>query len=206
MISLSRLVGRLSFSGKFFLIGSMFFIPVAVLLFMIARNSLLQIATIDHELEGLRVNDRLRTVLQQVQLHRGLTNSFLSGNSSLEPKIQEANKHLDGLLADKSVAATLQSLGVGAEWSQFESGWLQVRDNWRNQSAPDNLKAHSGLVAQLLHLSDRVVDRSELSLDPESESYHLQNLLFERLLPVTEQLALARGFGAGVATRQQITQ
>lgn len=208
MMSLSRLVGRLSFSTKFFLIGSMFFVPVAVLLIMIGRSSILEIETIRDEQTGLQVNGQIRALLQQVQLHRGLSNSWLNGDHAAEAKIAAAEGELDRLLrgVPPELPERLQRWGVADEWNNFSSEWAQIRRNWRSSEAGANLSSHTALVQRLLQISRKVEDRSELALDPVSESFHIQNLLFERLLPVTEQVALVRGAGVGIAARAQITQ
>ena len=208
MMSLSRLVGRLSFPAKFFLIGLLFLIPVSILLLMVARNSLQDINTIRNEQAGLRINNQVRALLQHVQRHRGLSSLWLSGHQADEARLLATEGELDQLLRGipPDLPEQLQRWDVAGEWSQFASEWAQIRSTWRSSDAAANIASHTLLVQRLLQISRKVEDRSDLALDPESESFHIQNLLFTRLLPITEQVGVARSTGVGVATRAQITQ
>ena len=208
MMSLSRLVGRLSFPAKFFLIGLLFLIPVSILLLMVARNSLQDINTIRNEQAGLRINNQVRALLQHVQRHRGLSSLWLSGHQADEARLLATEGELDQLLRSipPDLPEQLQRWGVADEWNKFTGEWTQIRGSWRSSDAAGNLNSHILLVQRLLQISRQIQDRSELALDPENESFHIQNLLFERLLQVTEQVGVARSTGVGVATRAQITQ
>ncbi|MFO1381357.1 MAG: methyl-accepting chemotaxis protein [Chitinivorax sp.] len=207
-MSLSRLVGRLSFPAKFFLIGLLFLIPVSILLLMVARNSLQDINTIRNEQAGLRINNQVRALLQHVQRHRGLSSLWLSGHQADEARLLATEGELDQLLRSipPDLPEQLQRWGVADEWNKFTGEWTQIRGSWRSSDAAGNLNSHILLVQRLLQISRQIQDRSELALDPENESFHIQNLLFERLLQVTEQVGVARSTGVGVATRAQITQ
>ena len=208
MMSLSRLVGRLSFPAKFFLIGLLFLIPVSILLLMVARNSLQDINTIRNEQAGLRINNQVRALLQHVQRHRGLSSLWLSGHQADEARLLATEGELDQLLRSipPDLPEQLQRWGVADEWNKFTGEWTQIRGSWRSSDAAGNLNSHILLVQRLLQISRQIQDRSELALDRENESFHIQNLLFERLLQVTEQVGVARSTGVGVATRAQITQ
>ena len=208
MMSLSRLVGRLSFPAKFFLIGLLFLIPVSILLLMVARNSLQDINTIRNEQAGLRINNQVRALLQHVQRHRGLSSLWLSGHQADEARLLATEGELDQLLRSipPDLPEQLQRWGMADEWNKFTGEWTQIRGSWRSSDAAGNLNSHILLVQRLLQISRQIQDRSELALDPENESFHIQNLLFERLLQVTEQVGVARSTGVGVATRAQITQ
>lgn len=208
MMSLSRLVGRLSFPAKFFLIGLLFLIPVSILLLMVARNSLQDINTIRNEQAGLRINNQVRALLQHVQRHRGLSSLWLSGHQADEARLLATEGELDQLLRSipPDLPEQLQRWGMADEWNKFTGEWTQIRGSWRSSDAAGNLNSHILLVQRLLQISRQIQDRSELALDRENESFHIQNLLFERLLQVTEQVGVARSTGVGVATRAQITQ
>ena len=91
---LSRLIGRLSFSAKFLLIGLVFLLPVLVLSYQSVVHSYALLKSTDNELAGLRLNTEFRQLIQQLQLHRGLSNTFLSGDVSNEPKIIEVEARL----------------------------------------------------------------------------------------------------------------
>ncbi|MFO1386957.1 MAG: methyl-accepting chemotaxis protein [Chitinivorax sp.] len=204
----SSLIGRLSFSRKFLLIGLVFLVPVLVLSYQSVHHSYALLKSTEHELAGLQLNNDLRQLIQQLQLHRGLSNTFLSGDVSSAAKLQALEQQLDtamaALLAQRQT--TLVQFELTGDMHKWQQDWKTLQSSWRGLPAPENFQRHTLLVTELMRLTGVVGDRSELALDPEGDSYHVQNLMYDRLLPVTEQLALARGFGAGIARRQVITQ
>ena len=204
----SSLIGRLSFSLKFLLIGLVFLVPVLVLSYQSVYHSYALLTSTEHELAGLQLNNDLRQLIQQLQLHRGLSNTFLSGDASGTAKLQALEQQLDvavtALLAQRRMV--LAQFELADDMQKCLQDWKTLQLSWRGLPALESFQRHSALVMQLMRLTGVVSDRSELALDPEGDSYHLQNLMYERLLPVTEQLALARGVGAGIAHRRVITQ
>ncbi len=91
----SSLIGRLSFSLKFLLIGLVFLVPVLVLSYQSVHHSYALLKSTEHELAGLQLNNDLRQLIQQLQLHRGLSNTFLSGDVSSAAKLQALESQLD---------------------------------------------------------------------------------------------------------------
>ncbi|MBM5573432.1 hypothetical protein [Deefgea sp. CFH1-16] len=61
------------------------------------------------------------------------------------------------------------------------------------------------MIAQSLSLLGDVAHHSGLSLDPESDSYYLQDIYFADLIPAAETLAKARGIGTRLATEKTAT-
>jgi methyl-accepting chemotaxis protein len=179
-----------------------------VLSYQSVHHSYALLKSTEHELAGLQLNNDLRQLIQQLQLHRGLSNTFLSGDVSSAAKLQALEQQLDtamaALLAQRQT--TLVQFELTGDMHKWQQDWKTLQSSWRGLPAPENFQRHTLLVTELMRLTAVVGDRSELALDPEGDSYHVQNLMYDRLLPVTEQLALARGFGAGIARRQVITQ
>ncbi len=172
-----------------------------------AMRSVEAFAVLENELAGARTNDTVRAVLQRVQKHRGLTASFLAGKQDVLPGTQLLAGEIGGLLQQRgdAVRSAMQQWQLGSQWSRIEQDWQALARDWQQLPAAENLQRHNALAAQLLVISRSVAEESQLTLDSAPASYWIQNLLFERLLPVTEHLGQARAFGVGIAMRQEVT-
>ena len=104
-----------------------------------------------------------------------------------------------------AVRSAMQQWQLGSQWSRIEQDWQALARDWQQLPAAENLQRHNALAAQLLVISRSVAEESQLTLDSAPASYWIQNLLFERLLPVTEHLGQARAFGVGIAMRREVT-
>ncbi|WP_171013840.1 methyl-accepting chemotaxis protein [Chitinivorax sp. B] len=203
----ARLASELKFGAKFFLIGSVFGLPLLIMASLLVADLFGDIKMIERERQGVVFNQALSDMLSLAQKHRGMTNGLLSGDASFEPAIRDNETALEMVVGkltqiNRDFGA---GLGLQADMAGVLQEWQQLLGQWRSSDAKTNFSTHTVLIEKVLRSMLLVADRSGLTQDPEPESYYLQRLAYEDVMVVAERLALARGLGTGIASRKQIT-
>ncbi|NDY91457.1 methyl-accepting chemotaxis protein [Ideonella livida] len=194
---------------KFALLGALgaFMCAVPLTLVVKTQTEFLTVAQDeDAGLDPLRVAFKL---LQQWQLHRGLSALALGGDASVEAERRNRAAAAQGHLAE--LGRQLQGLGYREALSlhgELSRQWEQLaaQVEGRNVATQDSFARHSELVQRLFTLIEQVADASGLSLDPVAESYFTMTALTDHLPRLTEAAALERGRGAALLASGQPTE
>jgi len=198
---------NLKLGHKFFLLTvlaiMMFALPSVALL----TGSLEQIAMTELEKQGGEYLLKTVKLQQVVQMHRGLANRVLAGDSSVVERWLTARRDIDAQLAeiaalDKKYAA----LGMGADLAQLRQEWARLLASLPRAKADDSFWLHTAWIESLLHFNRKIADASALSLDPEIDSYYLQALSIGLLPEMAELLASLRGLGTKALMQKQLSQ
>ncbi|MBK1716276.1 hypothetical protein CKO27_01155 [Thiocystis violacea] len=92
-----------------------------------------------------------------------------------------------------------------------ESDWTALREQWRTitratfASAAEASRAHDALLEAMLAFVSKIADQSNLTLDPDIDSYYLMDGAIVQLPGMVEMSAAMRGQAAGIALRQSIS-
>ena len=78
-------------------------------------------------------------------------------------------------------------------------------DRSLSASAADSFASHTKVIEHTIAVITDVGDASNLTLDPDIESYYLMNAVIFQAPELSEVLAQARGLGAGVAASRRAT-
>ena len=211
---ISNLLNNLSYKRKFTLLGLITILPLLVLLFINIDRLNSDKRITQTELQGITYLNPLRNFIENVQAHRGMSNSYLSGNVSFAEKI-DANekKSADLVLKIDTIDSELGAqFNTTDNWNKIKKDWNKIKSNWDltktkslEISPKDSFEEHTNLINQLLEFSLQVADSSTLTLDPEIDTYYLVDIVYLRTINVVENMAKIRGLGAGVASRQFAT-
>lgn len=186
------LVSKLRFAQKFILIACILAIPTLFMLTRIVVNFNNELMTIENERVGLQYANAMRDVVNQLQRHRGLTTAFLQGKTDFAPAITESEQKLKTAIDQVKTQVDAAPLtNVVEKWQKLETAIPPLITQW--QQSKNNFQQHSLVIAQSIALLGDIAHNSGLSLDPESDSYYLQDIYFIDLIPAAETLAKARG-------------
>jgi methyl-accepting chemotaxis protein len=201
-------MGSLNITAKFLLIGLVLSLPTLYMLGLLYSNYTGQIQNTRAETEGAALTQIGLAVLDQTQRHRGFSSSLLAGRQDFAAPAQEAEQKLNEAIGrlDRHLAETRDPLGLMAYWAPLRDGLKAELSAWQRQTPADDFAKHTQLVQQELRFLDQLAAQSGMALDPDQDTYYLQDLFFATLLPTVENAAKARGLGAQVATRKAITQ
>ncbi len=145
---------------------------------------------------GIAYLKRLRTLLTYIQQHRGLTNSYLSGNLAVEAEIERIEALIKKEMED--LHAVDGWINNNSKWDSIVDHWLRIGAHYKGVDAEVNLKQHNSLIANLLYLIDDLAYAHHLGklglIDATDANW--RNLLF-----IAEYIGQARALGMGVVSK-----
>lgn len=178
---------NLKIGRKLVLLGIMFSVPVAVLLFLLIKEQNIAIDFGENERRGVEYINPVRHLLHNIQKHQV---AFLNGASetpALEKQIEEdirSIQEVDGRYG-KDLKTTHGLAGLAEKWSTTKSLVLRSSSN----AKPENINsAYDDIVGKsILPLIIQAGDTSQLILDPDLDSYYaMDNVVLN--LPALGQL------------------
>ncbi len=173
------LMKRLSYSRKMLVAGFFFCIPIALLAYFLVTNIREQVEFGAKERSGVRYVMPLRNVLSYLLEHR---REIMSGG-----KTSTAPDKVLGEL-DRAEARLGRVLATGESVRTLKTKMGEV-NGLRGATARRTFDAHTALVGDLLELIVLVADNSNLTLDPDIDSYYLMDTLTTKLPPLADALA-----------------
>lgn len=194
-----RIISRFNYPGKFLLIALTFALPIGFMMAQVLLGIGEEIAATQREQQGLTYIIQLRSVVEKIQQHRGITGGLLGGDSSFAPKLAANEEEIRSSWA--SVQTVGKVLGMETELADSHQKWLRLNSEWRQQSAAESFASHTDLVADMMHLIVTVADLSHLTFDATAEGSYLNALLVTNLLPLEEAIAQSRGMSTLLAAR-----
>ena len=178
---------NLKIGRKLILLGVVFSVPVAVLLFLLIKEQNIAIDFGENERRGVEYINPIRHLLHDIQKHQI---AFLNGAieaSALEKQIEEdirSAQEVDGRYG-KDLKTTHGLAGLSEKWSTTKSLILRSSSN----AKPENINsAYDDIVGKsILPLIIQAGDTSQLILDPDLDSYYaMDNVVLN--LPALGQL------------------
>lgn len=199
----TSLANKLSFNKKFLLLGSVYFVSIAMLMYSVytAFNKTVQVA--QHERHGIELIKPLLTAIQFLQQHRGLEAAMLNGNHALQAEHDASEtKTIQYLqtLAEALPAKTASS----EEWKSVWESWtkiIQGRSSWRSSQS---FVMHTNTILRLSILSGHLADENDLMIDPEIDSFYLISTAISTLPTALEQMGQIRALCVSILTKRKI--
>lgn len=173
------LMKRLTYSRKMLVSGLFFCIPIILLAYFLITNIREQVAFGDKERAGVHYVTPLKNMLQHLLNNRRA--ALLNGKTLATP---------DQLLAelDRVEASEGDKLATKEPLMTLKSRLAAVND-LKGAAARQTFETHSALVNDLLAMIVLVADNSNLTLDPDIDSYYLMDTLITKLPPLADALA-----------------
>jgi len=197
------LMMRLKYAWKFSVISLIFMLPIILLsyFFIVEVNGGIRFA--QKEQHGVAYLLPLKEVFADMQQHRGMAAAMLNGDASFAVKLEAKHKHLQEQ-SDRVDAMDAQygkELGVSEQWLAIKNEWQALRVKLSGFTPKESFAAHTALIAKVSALMTAIADGSNLTLDPDIDSYYLMDAIVTRLPAISETLGQARAVGAGAAAR-----
>ena len=204
----TALMNKMSCSKKMLLISIAFLTPLMITFYLLIVGQLASLDVAKKEQTGLRYIVPLRQLIQHFPEHRGMTNAYLSGNTSFKSKLLAKREQINqDILAINAVDKQLGAqLGATGKWQEIKSVWQRLESDAFNGQAKDIFTRHTQLIASVLELVSSVSDSSGLTMDPKLESFYVASSIVNALPQIVENLGQARGMASGLAARAIVTQ
>ena len=204
---MQNLLNRLKLTHKYLLVGIIAALVVAIptSLVIIEKAQIARQATASSaQLAPARDALEIIRLTQQV---RGLSNTFLSGNTQVAGNLNNARGALQA--AYGRTESSMRDAGVESDIVeqlqalQRRSDDLAANVQSRTVPAPESFSTYTAIINAQMQLLRDMVSRTGLALDANPDTHHLIKGLFGSLPQLTEMLGQARGAGAGMLARGQ---
>ena len=204
-----RLLNQLSLWQKLAVFSAGLLLPSALLGYLYLEESVAAVQIAEHEIAGvqyLRVIADLTTIISR---HRGQVGAFLNGQTSFREPAIATEGAADATVRemDEIDARLAGMLDVTGRWEPLKKEWLGLKEQALTlPNAQESFRRHSELLGRLAGLLGDARDNSTLSLDPDADTYYLQDvafdLSFEMLTDIAELRGRATMAAAGDLTRE----
>ncbi len=181
---------------------------IALFNFNLLNNSHTEIKTVQNEIAGLEYSHQITQTIEHLQLHRGLTAGYLSGNSFLkesiiaeEAQIEAQIKAIDAL---PSNAGFMLSSADNGNWTLIKTEWQALQKRSASLSVKESFDLHSGLIGKAIDLLGDISDHSGLTTDQDIGINHLGNLTTFAIPNLIEHLGQLRAGVMAVMPHERI--
>lgn len=186
-------MNRLTYQKKLILIGVITLIVVAALAFQLISQSLDKMRFSKKELEGVVYINPIVDLMGQLQEYRQLEVSYQAG---IEQDKNKLAGQRDGItrafnaISEKN-AVLGESLKTNKTWSNIQARWGKVED----ENTFANFDAISAIISNIQSLIVTACDNSNLTLDPDIDTYYLMDSFCTKLPNLTEEVSLIQALG-----------
>jgi methyl-accepting chemotaxis protein len=137
-----------------------------------------------------------------------MTNAYRSGNEDFKPKVEALrpviDQAFDKLLAEQDYLNS--ELGDSDQYVEhspknLKRVWDNLKERAFTDPAPQIFAEHTALMMRIIMHMTHISDLSNMTLDPDLDTFYLMTLTVDDLPNTTELLGRARGLASGVAAK-----
>ena len=185
-----KIMNRLRFSAKIGLIGALFLVPIVGLAWVLLLKYGAEIEFAQKERAGVAMARPMRELLLNLQTHRFNSRLVLGGNNENESRRQEFAGRVDKAIQAAGEVDQLYGtmLGTSEAFAKIKADWQKIRQGHDRLSVSDSVAAHNALTSAVTGFMVTVADNSNLSLDPDLDSYYLMDVAFLRIPALAENM------------------
>lgn len=151
--------------------------------------------------EALELISSLKKLISYTQKHRGLTATYLQGNSEVRNELLALKQDINAITAPLTDNVLLQQ---EARWDSYQDHWSRLKDNAETLTVPGSFQQHTHLIETLLYLLEDVAENIEFG--GEQQKNPQIHFLWHEFPKVIEFIGQARAIGVAVATKGESTQ
>jgi signal transduction histidine kinase len=181
-------------------VGLLLSVPLAVILYLQSSSANERALFNSRERTGVAYLAPVNQFLHQLQLRRILAAAVLEGETNLKAALDQATVRADdaAVQVDAIDSRLGSELGTTEEWRSIRNSWNKLKENPLTGARDVDLD-HGQLTTSVVHrLLRRVVNNSNLILDPDLDSYWLMDALAIKLPSLAE--AVSRATATSLAT------
>ncbi len=201
------LMSRLRYWQKFVTLTILFTIPVGFALFSYITQIQQRIAFAEKEIIGVQYISSVLSLLQNLQQHRGMASLYLNGEESFLPRLEEKKKNIEDnfLLIEARNQEFGKELGTADAARSLRKKWAVLEKTFTQLTPKESARQHTEFISEGLALIFNVSDASNVTLDPDLDSYYLMNTVVNTLPNLSENLGQSRAFTLSVQDPKNIS-
>jgi PAS domain S-box-containing protein len=196
-----KLMNRLTYPHKFALIGTLFALPLSLVVYFLVNEMNKGIDFASKEVVG---NEYLRPVIrliESMQVHRGKTyiaepvNGDAAQAAAVVEPMEESIRAVDAV--DRKLGSVLRTTD---QWMAIKGKCRVILSDVSSKSREEQFEEKTVLINDMILLMAQAGDQSNLILDPDLDSYYLMETVVNRLILLAEAIGQARARLTATAT------
>ncbi|MEQ1545015.1 methyl-accepting chemotaxis protein [Methyloglobulus sp.] len=192
---------------KFLILGIIAIILALIPFGFYVADSQKLIAVAQHELEGIKPSSVMQKIVQLTQQHRDLSSLILAGGTANRAELEAKEKEIADTIAtmDTVIKGKISNKVLAKDWLAAKQHWQALLEPVENANIPvqQNFKMHTDLIDEFFVITEEIADISELSLDPEADSYFMMRSTLFATPKLAEALGKVRALGAVMLAQKQ---
>ncbi|PLT35638.1 hypothetical protein CUU64_03270 [Bacillus sp. V5-8f] len=202
------LMDRLKYIQKFGLIGGILGIPILIMAFVLVNNMNKEIEVLETRINGTEYNDLLKHLLQDVQQHRALSVSFLSGEASIESELTKKQAEItkDFTAIERFEQEQGQSFDTSDALQKMKEKWKALESNIKNVTPQEATRLHVEYIQGITGFMVDIGDKSHLFLAKTPHAFYLIDAISRSLPNLTEELGQMRAIGMNAVANKAVTE
>jgi len=169
-----------------------------------------QTKTYKNQLIGLSYSVKIQTLIQSIQMHRGLMNGYLNGNRSFKKELLKNEKLIEQKLMQliNYDRKKLDLLHHNKDFVNAMSKMVVVKlNNVNSHSTIKHIfKLHSAIISDLIKTLQNIAEVTSFATSSDLRVNYIAQLLQEKLLLLQENTGQLRGLGVGILLQDKITK
>jgi methyl-accepting chemotaxis protein len=147
-----RLMNTLKYPQKFFLVGLVLMLPLALVLSQYFVQIGNDIDFASKEKLGLQYNQPLVSYLQLVQQHAALSTAYLSGDLTLKPVLVQKEVDIDARAQEIEVVDSKlgKTLATTEKWASLNASWKDLEAKILTMTVEQSQAAHTAITNNVL--------------------------------------------------------
>jgi len=146
----------------------------------------------------------LKNLIIATQKVRGLTNSYLNGNTAALLLVYSNRNDIKRALGNMESYSIAEDPVINNRATTISSELIKLNTLALNQKPKKVFSQYTGIIGQMLMLAQSVSERSNKNLT--SFGRNASMIMMKVMLPMTEYTGRLRGFGAGLAVKGKVTR
>jgi methyl-accepting chemotaxis protein len=208
------MINKLKMVSKFLFISFFLFalLCIALYQFFFNNNASIKFNNLEHYGVEYAVPSKYLTL--NIEKHRQLASEFLSGDSASKDKLSEISKEVDkyfdqikainskrGAVLDNPASKKEVTKDIEKAWSL----WQSLKENYKAMNKEDSYKKHTEIISVLSSMHTNISDNSNLTLDPDLDSYYCMDTTMFRQLLLSESLFNLKSLGNDISYGKTIS-
>jgi len=172
---------------------------LALLLFNLEAKSLF---SNDEQKESSVYIGNLKDLIISTQKTRGLTNSYLNGNTASLLLIYNNRSDIKKAIGKMESTSLATDPVINNRATNISKALIKLNNRAFKQDAKKTFAEYTEQIQEILMLAQTVSQRSSKNLNPFGKE--ASTIMMETMLPLTEYVGQLRGFGSGLAARGKV--
>jgi hypothetical protein len=148
--------------------------------------------------------DNLKDLIIATQKTRGLTNSYLNGNTAAMLLVYGTRDDMKKAIGNMEATALAADPVINSRATAISQALIKLNHKAFKRKPSEVFSAYTEQIGQTLMLAQSVSKRSAKDLTPFGKE--ISSVMMEVMLPMTEYTGQLRGLGSGIAAKGKITK